>query len=81
MIRVILDVATVDRTVHENKTVVCLCATLSQALIMGIAQGFGVFVPVLMDEFNSSREHTGKLFVYVQIRNLHTVKQRNFGHG
>lgn len=40
--------------------VVCLCATLSQALIMGIAQGFGIFLPVIMDEFNTSREYTGE---------------------
>ncbi|KAL9954143.1 hypothetical protein ACROYT_G041642 [Oculina patagonica] len=38
--------------------VVCLCATLSQVLVMGIGQGFGVFLPVIMDEFNTSREYT-----------------------
>ncbi|XP_073247572.1 monocarboxylate transporter 10-like [Porites lutea] len=37
---------------------VCICATISQALLMGIAQDFGVFLPVIMNEFYSSREHT-----------------------
>ena len=38
---------------------VCICATISQALLMGIAQDFGVFLPVIMNEFYSSREHIG----------------------
>lgn len=46
--------------------VVCLCATLSQAFIMGIAQGsFGVFLPVIMEEFDSSRGETGEYYVHV----------------
>lgn len=41
--------------------VVCLCATLSQAFIMGIAQGsFGILLPVIMEELDSSRGETGK---------------------
>lgn len=28
---------------------------------MGIGQGFGIFLPVIMDEFNTSREYTGEL--------------------
>ncbi|CAH3140465.1 unnamed protein product [Pocillopora meandrina] len=38
--------------------VVCLCASLSQVLVMGICQGFGVFLPAIMDEFHTSREFT-----------------------
>ena len=49
--------------------VVCLCATLSQALIMGIAQGsFGVFLPVIMEEFDSSRGETGEFHVLMGYR-------------
>ena len=41
--------------------VICFCATLSQALIMGIALGtFGVLLPVIMQQFNSGRGQTGE---------------------
>lgn len=40
--------------------VVCLCASLSQVLVMGICQGFGVFLPAIMDDFHTSREFTGE---------------------
>ena len=54
---------------------VCICATISQALLMGIAQDYGVFLPVIMNEFYSSREHTGigLAFIYSDWRGHHVV--------
>ena len=40
--------------------VVCICATICQVLVVGILRSFGVLFPVLMAEFESSRERTGK---------------------
>ncbi|KAJ7330745.1 hypothetical protein OS493_021674 [Desmophyllum pertusum] len=57
--------------------VVCLCATLSQALIMGIAQGFGIFLPVSMDEFNTSREYTANFLITAK----YFVKRRSLATG
>lgn len=38
--------------------VVCICATLCQVLVVGILRSFGVLFPVLMAEFETSRERT-----------------------
>ena len=40
--------------------VVCICATLSQVMVLGIMRGFGVLFPVLMAKFETNREKTGK---------------------
>ena len=38
---------------------VCACATLCQAANMGLVMSFGVLFPVIMKQFNSSRQETG----------------------
>ena len=42
---------------------------------MGLAQDFGVFLPVIMNEFYSSRQHTGigLAFIYSDWRGHHVV--------
>ena len=40
--------------------VVCICATLSQVMVLGIMRSFGVLFPVLMAKFETNREKTGK---------------------
>lgn len=42
--------------------VVCISATLNNLLHFGVAQSFGVFLPVLSDHFKVGRERTG-LFI------------------
>lgn len=41
--------------------VVCICAAICQMIYMGILRSFGVLFPTLMEEFQSTRERTGKL--------------------
>ena len=36
--------------------VVCICATLSQVMVLGIMRSFGVLFPVLMAKFETNRE-------------------------
>lgn len=38
--------------------VVCICATLSQVMVLGIMRSFGVLFPVLMAKFETNREKT-----------------------
>jgi hypothetical protein len=40
---------------------VCLSAVLSNILIFGCTQTFGVIYPVLLDEFNEGKAKTGNL--------------------
>ena len=38
---------------------VCFCASLEAAIVIGLAMSFGALLPSLMKHFNSGRERTG----------------------
>ena len=45
-------------------SLVCACATFSQAINMGISMSFGVLFPVIIKRFNSTKRETGTLMAY-----------------
>ena len=54
--------------------VVCISATFTQIINMGILRSSGVLFPVLMQEFGTTRERTGKL----QINSIRRHRNNNY---
>ena len=40
---------------------ICICASLSAAIVPGFSYSFGVLLPHLMEHFSSDRQSTGKV--------------------
>ena len=54
--------------------VVCISATFTQIINMGILRSSGVLFPVLMQEFGTTRKRTGKL----QINSIRRHRNNNY---